>query len=285
MEHRIEKDSMGEIKVASEAYWGAQTQRSLGNFKIGGHRFPREFIYALGIVKKACAEANRDLGNLDPEVAEALVKAADEVIDGSLDDHFPLVVWQTGSGTQTNMNANEVIANRAIEILGGELGTKTPVHPNDHVNKAQSSNDTIPTAMHVSAADRIVNHLLPELVRLRDVLRDKAEAFGEIVKIGRTHLQDATPVTLGQEFSGYATQLDHGVKRIENALHFLTELAQGGTAVGTGLNTPRRLCGQGRGQRAELHEHSLPQRREQVRSPCGSRRGRRDERGFEDRGL
>ncbi|MCA9320660.1 MAG: class II fumarate hydratase, partial [Planctomycetes bacterium] len=237
MEFRIESDSMGEIKVPSEAYWGAQTQRSTENFRIGGHRFPREFIYALGVVKKACALVNADLGNLDGKLAATISKAADEVIEGSLDEHFPLVVWQTGSGTQTNMNANEVLANRAIEMLGGERGSKTPVHPNDHVNRSQSSNDTIPTAMHVAAADRIVNRLLPELSRLRDTFRGKAEAFRDIVKIGRTHLQDATPVTLGQEMSGYAVQLDHGVRRIENAMHFLTELAQGGTAVGTGLNT------------------------------------------------
>jgi fumarate hydratase, class II len=237
MDHRIETDSMGEIRVPAEAYWGAQTQRSTENFRIGGHRFPREFIYALGVVKKACALTNADLGNLEPEIAEAISQAADEVIAGDLDDHFPLVVWQTGSGTQTNMNANEVIANRAIEIMGGERGTKTPVHPNDHCNRAQSSNDTIPTAMHVAAVDRLVNRLLPELTRLRDVLRDKAEAFEDVVKIGRTHLQDATPVTLGQEFSGYATQIDHGIRRVEQSLHFLQELAQGGTAVGTGLNT------------------------------------------------
>ncbi len=237
MEYRIESDSMGEMKVPADAYWGAQTQRSRQNFKIGGHRFPREFIYALGVIKKACAQVNAELGQLDADVAEAIVQAADEVIEGKLDDHFPLVVWQTGSGTQTNMNANEVIANRAIEILGGEMGTKTPVHPNDHVNRSQSSNDTIPSAMSIAAADRVVNHLLPQLARLRDTLKTKAEAFQDIVKIGRTHLQDATPVTLGQEFSGWVTQLDHGIRRVEGAMHFLTELAQGGTAVGTGLNT------------------------------------------------
>jgi len=237
MEYRIESDSMGEMKVPADAYWGAQTQRSRQNFKIGGHRFPREFIYALGVIKKACALVNAELGQLDQELADAIVQAADEVIEGKLDDHFPLVVWQTGSGTQTNMNANEVIANRAIEILGGEMGTKTPVHPNDHVNRSQSSNDTIPSAMSIAAADRVINHLLPQLARLRDTLKTKSEAFKEIVKIGRTHLQDATPVTLGQEFSGWVTQLDHGIRRVEGAMHFLTELAQGGTAVGTGLNT------------------------------------------------
>ncbi|MEE9394823.1 MAG: class II fumarate hydratase [Planctomycetota bacterium] len=237
MSFRIETDSMGEIKVPSEAYWGAQTQRSTENFRIGGHRFPREFIYALGVVKKACATVNSDLGNLEPEIAALIAQAADEVISGELDSQFPLVVWQTGSGTQTNMNANEVIANRAIEISGGERGSKSPVHPNDHVNRSQSSNDTIPTAMHVAAVDRVVNRLLPELSRLRDQCRAKADAFVDIVKTGRTHLQDATPVTLGQECSGWATQLDHGIRRVESALHFLTELAQGGTAVGTGLNT------------------------------------------------
>ena len=237
MEYRIESDSMGEMKVPADAYWGAQTQRSRQNFKIGGHRFPREFIYALGTIKKACALVNAELGQLDQKLADAIVQAADEVIEGKLDDHFPLVVWQTGSGTQTNMNANEVIANRAIEILGGEMGTKTPVHPSDHVNRSQSSNDTIPSAMSIAAADRVINHLLPQLARLRDTLKTKSEAFKDIVKIGRTHLQDATPVTLGQEFSGWVTQLDHGIRRVEGAMHFLTELAQGGTAVGTGLNT------------------------------------------------
>ncbi len=237
MDYRIETDSMGEIKVPTTAYWGAQTQRSRGNFKIGGHRFPREFIYALGCVKKACASANKDLENLKPEVADAIIEAANEVMSGNLDEHFPLVVWQTGSGTQTNMNANEVISNWAIEKMGGEMGSKTPVHPNDHVNCSQSSNDTIPTAMHVAAADRVVNRLMPEVSRLRDTLRERSEAFKDVVKIGRTHLQDATPVTLGQEISGWATQLDHGLKRVENAMHFLCELAQGGTAVGTGLNT------------------------------------------------
>lgn len=237
MEYRIETDSMGEIKVPTTAYWGAQTQRSLQNFRIGGHRFPREFISALGVIKKACALTNQELGNLEEEVASLISQAADEVIEGALDDHFPLVVWQTGSGTQTNMNANEVIANRGIELAGGDRGSKTPVHPNDHVNRSQSSNDTIPTAMHISAVERIVNHLLPRLSGLRDVMASQADAFSEIVKIGRTHLQDATPVTLGQEFGGYTAQLDHGIHRVEAAMHYLTELAQGGTAVGTGLNT------------------------------------------------
>ena len=237
MAFRTETDSMGEIQVPSQAYWGAQTQRSLENFKIGGQRFPREFVYALGVVKKACAQVNNDLGRLDDGVTGALVQAAEEVIDGKLDDHFPLVVWQTGSGTQSNMNSNEVIANRAIEILGGERGAKDPVHPNDHVNKGQSSNDTIPTAMHVAAADRMVRHLIPELQRLRDALRAKADAFADIVKIGRTHLQDATPLTLGQEISGWVTQLSNGVARLEASMPRLLELAQGGTAVGSGLNS------------------------------------------------
>jgi fumarate hydratase class II len=236
---RIETDSMGEVKVPAEAYWGAQTQRSLENFKIGGERFPREFIAALGVIKKACALVNLAAGDLDAQVAGAIAAAADEVIEGKLDAHFPLVVWQTGSGTQTNMNANEVIANRAAELLGGQRGQKKLVHPNDHVNKAQSSNDCIPTAMHIAAVDRITHHLLPELSRLRDVLHRKAGEFREIVKIGRTHLQDATPITLGQEFSGYVTQLDHDQHRLKASLHFLCELAQGGTAVGTGLNAPK----------------------------------------------
>ncbi|MFO0984185.1 MAG: class II fumarate hydratase [Planctomycetota bacterium] len=238
-EYRIETDSMGEVKVPADAYWGAQTQRSLENFKIGGERFPREFIAALGVIKKACALVNKELGSLEGKAADAIVAAADEVIAGKLDQHFPLVIWQTGSGTQTNMNANEVIANRAIELLGGQRGQKKVVHPNDHVNRGQSSNDTIPTAMHVAAVDRITHHLLPELAQLRDVMRQKASAFKGIVKVGRTHLQDATPITLGQEFSGYVTQIEHGMQRVTGSLHFLSELAQGGTAVGTGLNAPK----------------------------------------------
>jgi fumarate hydratase class II len=238
-EYRIETDTMGEVKVPVDALWGAQTQRSLENFKIGGERFPREFIAALGVIKKACALVHKDAGAMDAKLADAICVAADEVIAGQHDAHFPLVVWQTGSGTQTNMNANEVIANRATELLGGKRGQKALCHPNDHVNRGQSSNDTIPTAMHVAAVDRITRRLLPEVARLRDCLKNKALEFKEIVKVGRTHLQDATPVTLGQEFTGYVTQLEHGMKRIENSLHFLSELAQGGTAVGTGLNAPK----------------------------------------------
>ncbi|NQZ00191.1 MAG: class II fumarate hydratase [Bdellovibrionales bacterium] len=236
MSERIEKDSMGEIAVPADRLWGAQTQRSIQNFKIGGDRFPREMIRALGVLKKSAAKANADLGLLDGAKAEVIVKAADEVIAGELDDHFPLVVWQTGSGTQTNMNINEVIANRAIQHVGGELGSKQ-VHPNDDVNKAQSSNDTFPTAMHIAVTEQVVKFLVPKLSSLRDELDKKAKAFNDIVKIGRTHFMDATPLTLGQEFSAYVKQLDNGVKRLENTLERLYPLALGGTAVGTGLNT------------------------------------------------
>ena len=245
MSQRTETDSMGPIEVPGDALWGAQTQRSLQNFKIGGHRFPRAFIRALGIVKKCAALANTELGELDslsPKQREALVRAADEVVRGVHDEEFPLVVWQTGSGTQTNMNANEVIANRAIQLLGGKLGSKQPVHPNDHVNRAQSSNDAFPTAMHVAAAEEIVNRLLPALGALEDALRHKAEAWRETVKIGRTHLQDATPLTVGQEFSGYVQQLRDARRAIQVTLPGLTELALGGTAVGTGLNTDPRYA-------------------------------------------
>jgi len=237
MDFRTETDSMGDIEVPADRYYGAQTARSLRNFRIGGDRFPRELIRALGILKTAAAEVNAELGALPRDRAELIVRAAREVIEGRLDEHFPLVVWQTGSGTQTNMNANEVIANRAIELAGGELGSKNPVHPNDDVNRGQSSNDTFPTAMHIAAAERIVRHLLPAVRALRDTLAEKSLAFDDIVKIGRTHLMDAVPLTLGQEFSGYVAQLDHGSKRIEIALDGLYELAIGGTAVGTGLNT------------------------------------------------
>ncbi len=237
MEYRIETDTMGEVKVPADRYYGAQTARSLMNFKIGGERFPRELIRALGILKKAAALVNEEVGWLPSEKAKLIVQAADEVIEGKLDDHFPLVVWQTGSGTQTNMNANEVIANRAIELAGGELGSKKPIHPNDDVNKAQSSNDTFPTAMHIAAAEQVNHRLIPAVTKLRDALAQKSEEFADIIKIGRTHLMDATPLTLGQEFSGYVAQLDHGLKRIHNALDSLYELALGGTAVGTGLNT------------------------------------------------
>ena len=234
---RIETDSMGPVEVPADKYWGAQTQRSLQNFRIGGERVPEPLIRALALVKKSAAIVNARSGELDPALADAIVQAADEVIEGRLSDHFPLVVWQTGSGTHTNMNANEVIANRAIELLDGEMGSKTPIHPNDHVNLGQSSNDTIPTAMHIAAVLEIQNELLPALRHLRDALSTKSQEFSDIVKIGRTHLQDATPLTLGQEFSGYVQQVEFGIARIEGALPRLFMLAQGATAVGTGLNT------------------------------------------------
>ncbi len=237
MEYRIETDTMGEVKVPADKYYGAQTARSLMNFKIGYERMPRELIRALGVLKKAAALANEELGMLPSEKAKLIVQAADEVIEGKLDEHFPLVVWQTGSGTQTNMNTNEVIANRAIEIAGGQLGSKNPIHPNDDVNKAQSSNDTFPTAMHISAVEEIHRRLIPMVTKLRDALQEKAEEFKDIVKIGRTHLMDAVPLTLGQEFSGYVQQLNNGLDRINGCLPRLSELALGGTAVGTGLNT------------------------------------------------
>jgi fumarate hydratase, class II len=235
---RTETDTFGPVEVASDRYWGAQAQRSLGNFKIGWEKQPLSIVRALGIVKRAAAEANMELGRLDPSLGNTIVAAAQEVIDGKLDDHFPLVVWQTGSGTQSNMNANEVISNRAIEMLGGTMGSKKPVHPNDHVNMSQSSNDTYPTAMHVACAERIYHDLLPGLKHLHWALDAKAKAFDHIVKIGRTHTQDATPLTLGQEFSGYAAQVASSISRIELTLPGLMELAQGGTAVGTGLNAP-----------------------------------------------
>lgn len=235
---RTETDTFGPIEVASDRYWGAQAQRSLGNFRIGWEKQPASIVRALGIVKRAAAEANMELGRLDPTLGAAIIEAAQEVIDGKLDEHFPLVVWQTGSGTQSNMNSNEVISNRAIEKLGGEMGSKKPVHPNDHVNMSQSSNDTYPTAMHIACAERIVHDLLPALKHLHGALEAKVKAFDHIVKIGRTHTQDATPLTLGQEFSGYATQVKNGIERIEMTLPALMQLAQGGTAVGTGLNAP-----------------------------------------------
>ena len=237
MDFRIEKDTMGEIKVPSDKYYGAQTARSLMNFKIGGERFPREIIRALGILKKAAALTNKELGTLPKEKADLIIKAADEVIEGKLDEHFPLVVWQTGSGTQTNMNANEVISNRAIELAGGEMGSKKPVHPNDDVNKAQSSNDTFPTAMHIAAVEEIHRRLIPMATKLRDALDKKSKEFKGVVKIGRTHLMDAVPLTLEQEFSGYVQQLTNGLERINAAMPRMYELALGGTAVGTGLNT------------------------------------------------
>jgi fumarate hydratase class II len=236
---RIETDTFGPIDVAADRYWGAQAQRSLGNFKIGWERQPAPIVRALGIVKRAAAETNMALGRLDQKIGDAIVKAAQEVIDGKLDQHFPLVVWQTGSGTQSNMNANEVISNRAIEMLGGEMGSKKPVHPNDHVNMSQSSNDTYPTAMHIACSEEVVNRLIPALKKLQGALDDKANAWAKIIKIGRTHTQDATPLTLGQEFSGYTQQVENGIERIEQTLPKLMELAQGGTAVGTGLNAPK----------------------------------------------
>ena len=233
---RTETDSFGPLEVPAEKYWGAQTQRSLGNFKIGNETMPLPLIRALGIVKMAAAKANMQLDNLDAKIGDAIVSAATEVANGALNDHFPLVVWQTGSGTQSNMNANEVISNRAIEMLGGEMGSKEPVHPNDHCNRSQSSNDTFPTAMHIAAAEEAAGRLVPALEHLHAALSDKAGAWGDIVKIGRTHLQDATPLTLGQEFSGYATQVKYALERIRTSLPRLLALAQGGTAVGTGLN-------------------------------------------------
>ncbi|MEO8812755.1 MAG: class II fumarate hydratase [Caulobacteraceae bacterium] len=235
---RTETDSFGPIDVAADRYWGAQTERSLRNFRIGWEKQPAPVVRALGVVKRAAAETNMALGKLDPTIGAAIVTAAQEVIEGKLDSHFPLAVWQTGSGTQSNMNANEVVSNRAIEILGGTRGSKTPVHPNDHVNLSQSSNDTYPTAMHIAAAEEIVHRLIPALGQLRNALNDKAQAWARIIKIGRTHTQDATPLTLGQEFSGYARQMENGIARVESTLPSLMELAQGGTAVGTGLNAP-----------------------------------------------
>ncbi len=235
---RTETDTFGPIEVDADRYWGAQSQRSLGNFKIGWEKQPVAVVRALGVVKRAAAEANMALGKLDPAVGAAVVAAAQEVIDGRLDDHFPLVVWQTGSGTQSNMNANEVISNRAIETLGGTMGSKSPVHPNDHVNMSQSSNDTYPTAMHVACADAVARELMPALEHLHEAMLAKARSFDHIIKIGRTHTQDATPLTLGQEFGGYAHQLAMGVRRLKETLYGLYELAQGGTAVGTGLNAP-----------------------------------------------
>ncbi len=237
MNYRIEKDTMGEIQVPTDKYYGAQTARSLMNFKIGGDRFPRELIRALGILKKAAALTNKELGTLPADKADLIIKAADEVIEGKLDEHFPLVVWQTGSGTQTNMNANEVISNRAIEIAGGEMGSKKPIHPNDDVNKAQSSNDTFPTAMHIAAVEEIHRRLIPMVTKLRDALAVKEKEFKDIIKIGRTHLMDAVPLTLGQEFGGYVQMLTNGLARINGSMSRLYELALGGTAVGTGLNT------------------------------------------------
>jgi len=239
---RSETDSFGPIEVPADRYWGAQTERSRQNFRIGQDRMPLDIVRALGVVKLAAAETNRELGLLDQRRARAIIRAASEVIEGKLDDHFPLVVWQTGSGTQTNMNLNEVIANRANELLGGKLGAKAPVHPNDHVNMSQSSNDSFPTAMHIAAATRMTHDLVPALETLLSALRRKEKAFAGIVKIGRTHTQDATPLTLGQEFSGYAAQIESGIARLRVAVRDLYPLAQGGTAVGTGLNSKPRFA-------------------------------------------
>src|SRR5271167_1969834 len=240
--HRTETDSMGAIEVAADRYWGAQTERSLLHFAIGFDRMPRSIVRAFGILKKGAAEVNRDLGKLPPDKTRLITTAADEVIAGKLDEHFPLRIWQTGSGTQTNMNANEVISNRAIELAGGVMGSKKPIHPNDDVNMSQSSNDTFPGAMHIAAVEVIHHRLLPAIKELRDALAEKAERFKDIIKIGRTHLMDAVPLTLGQEFSGYVAQLDQDIERIKAALPNLYELALGGTAVGTGLNTHKEFA-------------------------------------------
>ncbi|EMN31399.1 fumarate hydratase, class II [Leptospira interrogans serovar Pyrogenes str. L0374] len=242
MKTRIETDSMGEIAVDDSKYWGAQTERSLHHFHIGNDRFPREMIRALGILKKSAAVVNAELGLLSEDKKKLIVQAADEVISGKLDEHFPLSVWQTGSGTQTNMNSNEVISNRAIEIAGGVKGSKKPIHPNDDVNKAQSSNDTFPTAMHIAAAEQLNQKLIPALIQLKETFKKKTDEFQNIIKIGRTHLQDATPLTLGQEFSGYVQQLEYNIARVKAVLPSVYRLALGGTAVGTGLNTPPQFA-------------------------------------------
>src|SRR6266498_188330 len=251
---RTESDSMGPIEVPADRYWGAQTQRSLHHFSIGGprERMPEEVVRAFGILKKACAMVNRDLGKLPPEKADVIIRSADEVIEGKLDEHFPLFVWQTGSGTQSNMNTNEVISNRAIELAGGELGSKKPIHPNDDVNMSQSSNDTFPTAMHIAAAQAVMHNLIPAVRSLRGALAKRADEFSDIVKIGRTHLQDAVPLTLGQELSGYVSQLDDSLERIEQSLPGVYELAIGGTAVGTGLNSPKGFGEKAAAKIAEL---------------------------------
>ena len=252
MQYRTERDTMGEVQVESSRYWGSQTQRSLENFPIGGETMPIELIRALGIIKRAAAIANHRLELLSEEIMKAIVQVCEEVINGALDDHFPLKVWQTGSGTQSNMNVNEVVANRAVELLGGELGSKDPVHPNNQVNMSQSSNDTFPTAMNVAAAELTVHRLLPKLKKLLSVLEEKREAYKDIIKTGRTHLQDAVPLTLGQEFSGYAAQVRQGIDRIEAALKELYSLALGGTAVGTGLNAPEGFAENAVGEIAKL---------------------------------
>ena len=255
MQYRIEKDTMGEIQVPAVKYWGAQTQRSLENFKIGGQTMPIEVIRAFAILKKAAAITNTELTDFATDKAKVIGQVCDEILEGKLDDHFPLVVWQTGSGTQSNMNVNEVISNRAIEILGGEKGSKTPIHPNDDVNKSQSSNDTFPTAMHIAAYEMIVNHTLPRIQKLHDTFAAKSAEFMNVVKIGRTHLMDATPLTVGQELGGYAVQLERGMETLRDSLKHLSELALGGTAVGTGLNTPEGYSENVAAQIAKLSGH------------------------------
>ncbi|MBV8830762.1 MAG: class II fumarate hydratase [Acidobacteriaceae bacterium] len=249
---RVESDSMGTIEVCSDRYWGAQTQRSLIHFDIGNDKMPPELIRAFGVLKKAAALVNHDLGKLDDEKTRLILQAADEVIAGKLDDHFPLRIWQTGSGTQTNMNANEVISNRAIQLAGGVMGSKKPIHPNDHVNMSQSSNDTFPTAMHIAAAEQVERELLPAVRELRDALDAKAKEFADVVKIGRTHLQDATPITVGQEMSGWVALLDRDIERLRTALDGLYDLAIGGTAVGTGLNAPPEFAQRAAAKISEL---------------------------------
>ena len=256
MTTRVETDSMGPVEVPADKYYGAQTMRSRTNFRIGKETMPIEIVRAFGILKKAAAITNQELGNLEKDVCDLIVRAADEVIDGRLDDHFPLVVWQTGSGTQSNMNVNEVIANRAIELAGGEIGSKSPVHPNDHVNRSQSSNDTFPTAMHIAAVIAI-EEMRPKVERLRETLDGKAKAFAHIVKIGRTHLQDATPLTLGQEISGWVAQIDAGLAAVEATMPQLRELALGGTAVGTGLNTHPKYATRVAAKISELSKHAF----------------------------
>ncbi len=257
MEYRIETDSMGEIKVPADKYYGAQTTRSLMNFKIGGETMPKELIDAFAILKKAAALVNKELGLLSAEKTDLIVKVCDEILEGKLTDNFPLVIWQTGSGTQTNMNVNEVISNRAIELVGGVIGSKKPIHPNDDVNKAQSSNDTFPTAMHIATVEEIHRRLIPMITKLRDALAKKSDEFKDIIKIGRTHLMDAVPLTLGQEFSGYVQQLTNGLERINAALPRLYELAIGGTAVGTGLNTHPEFAVKCASKIAELTDKSF----------------------------
>ncbi len=255
MDYRIEKDTLGEVKVPSDKYWGAQTQRSFENFKIGGQKMPTEIIRAFAILKKAAALTNTELTDFPKDKSDIISKVTDEILAGKLDEHFPLVVWQTGSGTQSNMNVNEVIANRAIELLGGELGSKTPIHPNDDVNKSQSSNDTFPTAMHIAAYEAIVEYMLPRVENLQKSLEQKSIEYMGLVKIGRTHLMDATPISLGQELSGYATQIQKSVEAIKATLPHLSELALGGTAVGTGLNTPKGYSENVAAKIAELTGH------------------------------